>query len=140
MKDAVQVSIDWCSETLKRVLPWDDSQYVTVRRFSGREKRQRQALAGTFKVGADNTEEMEIQMTYDKLKDFEWVTAIVDFRLKDGMGKVHIFKESKPEANKKIYDHLTGPLEKFVDELILEVNKESKTEIPSEEAEEVSEN
>lgn len=133
-----QVSIDWCDDTIKRELPWDSTQYVTVKRFSGRDKRRRQALAATYRIGPEKSEEMELQMAYDKLKEFEWSTAITDFRLKDSRGKIYSFADAK--KNMEIFDHIGGKVEEFIDELILEVNKEDSTEVVSAEVKEVEGN
>ena len=131
-------SLDWCDDTTTKTLPWDSDQFVTVKRFTAREKRKRQSLAGTFRIGPEISEQTEIQMTYDRLKDFEWETAIVDYRLKDKNGKVYLFADAK--SNRKIYDHISGDLEKFIDDLILTINKEKSTEVVSSEVKEVEGN
>lgn len=133
-----QASINWCDDTLKRNLPWDDSQFIEVKRLSGRNKRKRQALASVFRVGSEVAEDMEIQMTYDKLKEFEWESSIIDFKLRDSRGKILTFGD--PKKNSEIFDHIDGELEKFIDELILEVNKEDKTEVAKPEIIEVEGN
>ena len=138
MSEKDRVSIDWVEDTIRKEIPWDSDQYIVVRRFTGREKRQRQALAGTFRLGSEKTDNVEITMTYDKLKTFEWQACIVDFRLKDAKDKVYLF--SSKDRNQEIYDHISGPLEKWLDDLILEVNKEESTEVPTEDVKDIEGN
>ena len=136
-----KISVDWCEDTVTRQLPWDEDQFVSVRRFTGREKRRRQALAGTFRLGPEKSDDVEIQMTYDKLKDFEWATCITNFRLlvhKGGKDLVMLF--SSKDNNQEVYDHITGRLEEFIDNLILEVNKEESTEVPTEDVKDIEGN
>ena len=126
------VSIDWCEDEIKKTLPWDESQYVTIKRLSGRDKRRRDSIPGKVRLSSKKTDDYEFQLELDKLKDFEWKHSIVDFCLKDGNGKVHTF--GNDTNNQRVYDHISGELEKFIDDIIDEVEKSS------EDVEEVSKN
>lgn len=116
------VSIDWCDDTIRRTLPWDEDQYVEVKRFTNKERKRKQTLMTRFSHFAD--EAAEVQLRYDEVAQFDYQTAITDFRLKDKTGKVLLF--GKPSENSRIYDHFTGRLADFVDGLIAEVNMETE--------------
>jgi hypothetical protein len=125
------VSIDWCEDTLKRNLPGDEEQFIEVRRFTAKQRRKRQQLAGRihFKEGEEKAlDDISVEVNVQELKTFEYTNGIVDFKLLDSQGKFHSFDHSHPDRNLKIYDHITGDLEVFIDELLGEVNKDTETE------------
>ena len=123
------VSIDWCEDTITEKLPWDEEQFVTVRRLTGKEKRRKLDVASSVKMGTDQSDEYEINMRVGAVKDYEWNTCITDFLFKstkNGKPRVDKFNGINPAANQVLYDHISGELEKFIDDLIDHVNKDDK--------------
>jgi len=130
------ISIDWCTDTIKESLPWDPDQFIEVRRLTAKEKRRKRTIASKFTLDRKSkSDDIDVQIAVDEIKDFEYTHCITDFSLKgkDKYGKEQILTFSNAKDNTKIYDHFGEKLEEFVDKLISKVNKESDDE-DSEEA------
>ena len=135
-RDKKIVSIDWCDDQETGYIPGDDEQFVTVRRLTGREKRQRQAIASgkmafditDLKSNSKNVEPdaMSIDVQLDKLKKFEWEQSIVNFKLRNNRGGFETYSEKDANRNARIYDHIDSgsACGQLIDSLIAKVNKE----------------
>ena len=122
-------ALDWCEDKLRRELPDDPDQFIEVRRLNRRERDKCNGLATRARMsevdGASlNMESIELDITVGRVKDFEYEHCITDFALKDGEGRAHRF--GKPDRNKRIYDHFTPEMARFVDEMIAELNKDDE--------------
>lgn len=119
------VGIDWCSDTETGFPDSDDrGQFITVQRFTAKQRRQRTTLGGRMRIGGTAGQDFEYVVPMDALKDFEYVNGIIDFALRDSKGSLITFDRAHPDRNKKIYDHFTPEVEAFIDDLIAKVNKE----------------
>lgn len=131
------ISLDWCEDTLTENLPWDADQYVTVRRLTAKERRQRLAIAAKMETKDLAADSFTVGSNLDAMKEFEYQHCIVDYKLKsfkNGKECVHTFSKN-PDVNQEVYDHFSPELEEFVDELIAKVNKETGLRAPNQEVE-----
>jgi len=119
------ITIDWCDDTLTKKLPWDESQYVTVKRMSDAQRLKRDSMMAKF---SNNGDSQSIQMQYDVVKAFEYEHSIIDFRFIDNRKNELKYDARQLPRNRAIYDHVGRELSELIDSMIDEVNGGGKVD------------
>lgn len=115
-------SIDWCADREQVMVPETEGDYITFRRMTSAELRQRDSISiGKLSLGRDDPEGPDLQIRLDALRRYEWRCCIVDFRLTDTEGRVWEWKDTT--HNQRVLDHVTPTLAHWIDAQIARINK-----------------
>lgn len=118
-------TIDWCDDTLTVNLPWDETQYVTVKRLSDAQRLRRDSMMAKF---SNQGTSQSIQMQYDVVKMFEYENSIIDFRFIDSRNQELRYDPRQLPRNRNIYEHVGKELSELIDGMIDQVNGEGQVD------------